>query len=120
MIKGAGIPSVNVSATSNDGTCTSSSASDGDGSFDLTVIPGTYTLLFSAPETTTYVNKGITGVVVTGNTVLNDTILNSLIKYLLSGYFIDQNGTHTLGGYDSALINADNPSILDSVWTSTN
>jgi hypothetical protein len=116
--QGVEIPSVSVSATSNDGICTSSCASSVDGSFDLTVIPGTYTILFSAPETTTYLNKGITGVVVTGTTPLN-TILNSLTKYSLNGYFFDGNGTHTLDGYDSALINADNTSIINSLWTST-
>ena len=122
--QGTGIPSVIVSASSYDGTCTSSSESSADGSFDLTVIPGTYILFFSAPETTTpnttaYVNKGIAGVAVTGTTELPDTTLNSLLTYLLNGYFNDGNGNHTLGEFDSATINADNTSIISSLWTTT-
>ncbi len=115
---GAGIPLVDVSASSDDGACTSSSQSDGDGTFDLTVIPGTYTILFSAPAQSTYLNRGMT-IDITGDRQLPDTTLNSIDNYFLSGFFLDEYGAHSLDGYDSALINAYNASIIHSTWKST-
>jgi hypothetical protein len=121
VAEGVDVPDVTVSAASYDGACISSSASDINGDFDIAVIPGTYALTFNPPGSTMYLNKLFkgedgNGYVVTGNAVLpTDITLDTLIKYLFSGYF----SAHTLGGYDSALVHANNPFIADSLWTST-
>ena len=86
---GVGIASVAIRANHNSGDCYANVTTNSDGTYDLLLIDGTYSLYFTPPADSTFLEEKIYDFQITGNDTHN-VFLNSS-EHTLSGTLIDTN-----------------------------
>ena len=116
--QGLGIQNMNIYANDYK-SCSSSSYSDQNGFFDLSVIPGTYYIQFYPPAGSIYTSTYINNVVIADDTDLGNIVFNSLIRYLITGNFVDASGIKAFAGFSYAYVYAYNYDNQDYQYSNT-